>query len=100
MNNRTSGTVLSLLVVASTPLTAHRSPLTLSVLAHRSPLTLLVLAHRLPLTLFSSSVQDTSAGKLVYVKWCAGCHGETGAGDGPAAHYMLPRPRDFTGAVF
>lgn len=46
------------------------------------------------------SAQDTTAGKTVYVKWCAGCHGETGAGDGPAAHYMLPRPRDFTGAVY
>lgn len=44
--------------------------------------------------------QDTTAGKAVYVKWCAGCHGDTGAGDGPAAHYMLPRPRDFTGAVY
>src|SRR2546425_10261800 len=37
--------------------------------------------------------QDTTAGKTVYVKWCAGCHGDTGAGDGPAARYMLPRPR-------
>ena len=46
------------------------------------------------------SAQDTTAGRKVYVKWCAGCHGETGAGDGPAAHYMWPRPRDFTGAVF
>jgi len=44
--------------------------------------------------------QDTTAGRKVYVKWCAGCHGDTGAGDGPAAHAMLPRPRDFTGAVF
>ena len=46
------------------------------------------------------SAQDTTAGKLVYVKWCAGCHGETGAGDGPAASAMLPRPRNFTGAVY
>src|SRR5438552_8665103 len=45
-------------------------------------------------------VQDTVKGKAVYVKWCAGCHGETGAGDGPAAAYMLPRPRNFTGAVY
>ena len=44
--------------------------------------------------------QDTTLGKAVYVRWCAGCHGESGAGDGPAARYMLPRPRDFTGAVF
>ncbi len=44
--------------------------------------------------------QDTVAGKAVYGQWCAGCHGDTGAGDGPAARYMLPRPRDFTGAIF
>jgi len=44
--------------------------------------------------------QDTTAGRAVYEKWCAGCHSETGAGDGPAAPYMLPRPRDFTGAIF
>ncbi len=35
-------------------------------------------------------------GKPVYDKWCAGCHGVDGQGDGPAAGYMLPRPRDFT----
>jgi mono/diheme cytochrome c family protein len=46
------------------------------------------------------TAQDTAQGKAVYVKWCAGCHGEDGAGDGPAARYMLPRPRDFRGAVF
>ena len=46
------------------------------------------------------SAQDTTAGKKVYVKWCAGCHGDTGAGDGAAAPAMLPRPRNFTGAVY
>ncbi|HYU01531.1 MAG TPA: c-type cytochrome [Gemmatimonadales bacterium] len=45
-------------------------------------------------------VQDTTKGRAVYEKWCAGCHGDTGAGDGPAAAYMLPRPRNFTGAVY
>ncbi|HEV8264098.1 MAG TPA: c-type cytochrome [Gemmatimonadales bacterium] len=44
--------------------------------------------------------QDTTAGKQVYGKWCAGCHGDNGAGDGEAAPYMLPRPRDFTGAIY
>ncbi len=44
--------------------------------------------------------QDTTLGKAVYVKWCAGCHGETGGGDGSGADAMLPRPRNFTGAVY
>lgn len=39
-------------------------------------------------------------GKAPYDKWCAGCHGVTGAGDGPAAAFMLPRPRDFTQARY
>jgi len=44
--------------------------------------------------------QDTTAGKKVYGKWCAGCHGDQGDGKGYGAAYMLPRPRDFTGAVY
>ncbi|HEX9691474.1 MAG TPA: c-type cytochrome [Gemmatimonadales bacterium] len=44
--------------------------------------------------------QDLVRGKELYDRWCAGCHGETGAGDGEAAAYMLPRPRDFTRAVY
>lgn len=39
-------------------------------------------------------------GKALYDKWCAECHGDTGAGDGSAAAYMLPRPRDFTKGVY
>ena len=44
--------------------------------------------------------QDTTAGKTVYAKWCAGCHGDQGAGDGAAAKHMIPPPRDFTGAIY
>src|SRR5256885_12841456 len=44
--------------------------------------------------------QDTTHGKSVYVKWCAGCHGDGGAGDGAAAAYMLPRPRNFTSGLY
>src|SRR5260370_18024948 len=47
-----------------------------------------------------SFAQDTTAGKVVYQKWCAGCHGDNGAGDGVAAHRMIPPPRDFTGAIY
>jgi DMSO reductase family type II enzyme heme b subunit len=46
------------------------------------------------------AAQDTTKGKAVYGKWCAGCHGDTGDGKGTAAMYMLPRPRDFTGAIY
>jgi len=38
--------------------------------------------------------------KAVYDKWCAGCHGLDGRGDGPGAQTMLPRPRDFTEALY
>src|SRR5881397_392369 len=44
--------------------------------------------------------QDTTAGKSVYMKWCAGCHGDGGAGDGAAAAHMLPRPRNFTSGLY
>ncbi|MGH7637283.1 MAG: c-type cytochrome [Gemmatimonadaceae bacterium] len=44
--------------------------------------------------------QAAPRGKAVYDKWCAECHGVNGAGDGSAATYMLPRPRDFTKAVY
>jgi DMSO reductase family type II enzyme heme b subunit len=48
----------------------------------------------LPVTLLA---QD---GKAVYEKWCAGCHGDAGAGDGFASKAMLPHPRDFTKGVY
>ena len=47
-----------------------------------------------------SFAQDTTAGKVVYTKWCAGCHGDNGAGDGAGAKHMIPPPRDFTGAIY
>lgn len=44
----------------------------------------------------SSVGAQEARGKAVYDKWCAECHGNTGAGDGSAQAFMLPRPRDFT----
>ena len=43
---------------------------------------------------------EAQDGKAVYTKWCSGCHGDTGAGDGVGAKTMLPHPRDFTKAVY
>ena len=36
----------------------------------------------------------------LYQLRCATCHGETGAGDGPAADFLYPRPRDFTAGLW
>src|SRR2546428_13086216 len=63
--------------------------------------TLFVAAGTVPLPAPRSlAAQDTTAGKRVYVKWCAGCHGDGGAGDGAAAASMLPRPRNFTSWLY
>jgi len=35
-------------------------------------------------------------GQALYQEKCAYCHGETGKGDGPAAEFTSPRPRNFT----
>ncbi|HSJ15145.1 MAG TPA: c-type cytochrome [Longimicrobiales bacterium] len=48
----------------------------------------------------ATAQQAEHAGKPVYDKWCAGCHGVDGRGRGDAAPYMLPRPRDFTKALY
>ena len=43
---------------------------------------------------------DVDAGKKLYEKWCINCHGESGGGDGPAADFLRPRPRNFTSGQF
>ncbi|MCG3121420.1 MAG: hypothetical protein ALAOOOJD_04512 [bacterium] len=48
---------------------------------------LIVAPHRTP---------SLDYGKTVFQENCAPCHGWRGAGDGPAADTLRPRPRDFT----
>ncbi len=43
---------------------------------------------------------DLALGKRVYEVRCAGCHGASGKGDGPAAELLAPRPRDFTAGKY
>ena len=43
---------------------------------------------------------DAGAGKAVYERRCAGCHGDKGDGKGPAAELLSPRPRDFTTGIY
>src|SRR5437867_1477669 len=40
------------------------------------------------------------AGKLVYDQRCAACHGAKGQGDGSAAVWLYPKPRNFTSGLF
>jgi len=40
-----------------------------------------------------------AAGKAVYDRDCATCHGEAGKGDGETAAYLTPQPQDFTNGV-
>ncbi|MDP7652799.1 MAG: c-type cytochrome [Rhodospirillales bacterium] len=39
-------------------------------------------------------------GQAIYFKRCSFCHGLLGDGEGPAAKYLDPRPRDFTLGTF
>jgi mono/diheme cytochrome c family protein len=41
---------------------------------------------------------DPVLGRALYAVHCASCHGPAGAGDGPAAAALHPRPRDHTDA--
>jgi len=39
-------------------------------------------------------------GQAVYERHCSGCHGLEGNGEGPAARWLDPKPRDFTLGTF
>ena len=78
---------------------AQRAPADCGLLvtaARVASLVLVAFAIRNP----QSAIGQEPRGKAIYDKWCADCHGATGAGDGAAQAYMLPRPRDFTKGVY
>jgi mono/diheme cytochrome c family protein len=43
----------------------------------------------------SKTAATLKRGREQYSMYCAGCHGENGDGEGPAARFMSPKPRDF-----
>jgi mono/diheme cytochrome c family protein len=43
----------------------------------------------------SSTHEELELGREVYSNYCVGCHGEAGDGNGPAARFLDPKPRDF-----
>jgi cytochrome c oxidase cbb3-type subunit 2 len=46
------------------------------------------------------TTEQLKRGRLVYERGCSICHGMEGKGDGLAAAYLDPRPRDFTRGEF
>jgi mono/diheme cytochrome c family protein len=55
-----------------------------------------------PLTLGGREVspETLNQGRDLYFKYCVSCHGDSGAGDGPAARSLKFPPRDFRLAQF
>lgn len=43
---------------------------------------------------------SNNAGKVLYTKHCASCHGKTGLGDGVKARVLKDFPGDFSGAYY
>ncbi len=43
---------------------------------------------------------EAQFGKAVYDQHCAACHGATGEGNGPAAVWLYPKPRNFASGLF
>lgn len=39
-------------------------------------------------------------GQTVYAQHCAACHGDRGEGDGPAAVWLFPKPRNFSAGLY
>lgn len=56
----------------------------------------LILVMAMALFTVPLAAQDAAAGKKVYKRACASCHGSTGKGNGPAAIALDPKPADLT----
>ena len=48
----------------------------------------------------SADVVRLRRGQAIYQQRCAACHGATGDGNGEAAEYLYPRPRDYRRGIF
>lgn len=58
--------------------------------------TMAILIKERHLTVAPHRTPDIDYGRSLFQENCAPCHGQRGAGDGPAADTLRPRPRDFT----
>jgi len=46
------------------------------------------------------SAEERSSGRRVYETYCIGCHGDNGLGDGEAAVFLNPKPRNYVSGEF
>jgi mono/diheme cytochrome c family protein len=46
------------------------------------------------------SVERSSSGQRTYETYCVGCHGVDGLGDGDAAQFLNPKPRNFVNDAY
>lgn len=58
------------------------------------------LALGLGLFLLLGGLATAQDGAVLYDKYCSQCHGDTGDGNGVAAPYLKPAPRDFTSGKY
>jgi DMSO reductase family type II enzyme heme b subunit len=49
---------------------------------------------------YTADAVASEKGEILYKKHCEVCHGEKGEGDGPAAHFLFPKPRVLTDGLF
>jgi mono/diheme cytochrome c family protein len=64
------------------------------------PGVLAILLVALPLPAAAAEAPPVQAGKVVYDQHCAACHGAEGDGNGPAAVWLFPKPRNFSSGLF
>jgi len=48
----------------------------------------------------AANTPDIERGPALYAQHCAACHGDKGDGQGPAARFLYPKPRDFRAGRF
>ncbi len=53
-----------------------------------------------PLLGGGAAPEDRQTGEKLWLTLCAGCHGDNGTGNGPAADWLLPRPTNLTQYAF
>jgi mono/diheme cytochrome c family protein len=54
----------------------------------------------LPVAVAKPADEDTATGRELYLRYCGACHGTDGDGQGVAARFLFPKPRNFCSSRF